>query len=278
MIRIGILSGDNSSTESIKLIQQFKDFKITGIAQNTNEQDTIYQQYTIEDLVSNSDATYFNLGNLSVDLIQMGIKKSNHLFLKQFPKIQFGQIRQLSSLVDEAGSSILLFNPFVFQPELSKLIEQLNVPHLINIRVPLFETALEHQLQDLILFLVTLEKLECKKIEVFAFEGSHKSSLIHIHLYFPNGSLAEIHLGAMFSNSQSVMEFFPKDAKHTSFPMHQSVQKEKLLIEKNALIHFIRSIQNKPAISVSLSELELAISILDEIKKKLNYLGYSLLN
>lgn len=278
MIRIGILSGDNSSTESIKLIQQFKDFKITGIAQNTEGQDTTNQQYTIEDLVSNSDATYFNLANLSVDLIQMGIKKSNHLFLKQFPNIQSGEIKQLNSLVDEAGSNILLFNPFVFQAELSKLVEKLNVPHLINIRVPLYKTALKQQLQDLILFLVTLEKLECKKIEVFAFEGDHKSSLIHIHLYFPNGSLAEIHLGAMFSNAQSFIEVFPKDANHISFPMHQGSQKEKLLTEKNALTHFINTIQNKPAISVSLNELELTIAILDEIRKKLNYQDYSLLN
>ena len=39
MIRIGILSGNASANESINLIQQFNDFKITGIARDIDKQD-----------------------------------------------------------------------------------------------------------------------------------------------------------------------------------------------------------------------------------------------
>ena len=276
MIRIGILSGDSSSTESIKLIQQFKDFKITGIAQNTEKQDAKDQQYTIEDLVSNSDATYFNIGNISVELIQMGIKKSNHLFLKKVPVITSDEIKQLINLVNEAGSNILLYNPYVFMNESTKVLEQLKIPHLINMRFPLQKTNTRSQLQDLLLFITTAEKSECKKIDVFAFEGDHKSSLINIHLAFSNGSMAQIHLGEIFKQNQSLIEIFQKDGKFTNLPIQQYGYTEELKIEKNALTQFIKAIQKKSTTSISLSELEQTIFILNEIRKKLNYQGYSL--
>lgn len=278
MIRIGILSGDNSSTESIKLIQQFKDFKITGIAQNTDIQDAKTQQYTIEDLVSNSDATYFNIANLPLELIQMGIKKSNHLFLKKLPDIQLSEIRLLNNLVSEAGSNILLFNPFLFQTEILGIQNHLKTPHLINMRLPLKNTELENQLLDSLLFLISTERSECKKVDVFAFKGAQRSSLIHIHLLFSNGCMAQIHLGESVKTNQANVEIFQKDNKYTTLPINQNKQHEVKDIEKNALDLFIRAILNKPTISVSLSELELTIILLDEIKKKLNYLGYLTVN
>lgn len=75
MIRIGILSGNASANESINLIQQFNDFKITGIARDIDKQDAQKQQYSAEELVRNSDATYISLQTPSFDLIRMGIKK-----------------------------------------------------------------------------------------------------------------------------------------------------------------------------------------------------------
>lgn len=275
MIRIGILSGDNSSTESIKLIQQFRDFKITGIAQNDDSQNIKNQQYTIEDLASNSDATYFNIENLPIELIQMGIKKSNHLFLKKLPDIQLNEIRLLNNLVSEAGSNILLYNPFLFQTEILGFQNHLKTPHLINMRLPLKNTELENQLLDSLLFLISTEHCECKKVDVFAFKGVQRSSLIHIHLLFSNGCLAQIHLGESFKPDQASLEVFQKDNKYTSLPIKQPVGKD---IEKNALDQFIRAILNKPAISVSLNELEPTVILVDEIKKKLNHLGYLPMN
>ena len=276
MIRIGILLGDGSNTESIKLIRQFNDFKVTGIVLDTDKQDTKNQEYTIEDLVSKSDATYINTCNPSFELIQMGIKQSNHLFLKQVPKLTLSETKQLISLVNEAGSIVQLFNPYVFLTENLKIQGHLKNPKFINIRLPLLTQNTESQLLDLLLFLSVTEKNEVKRIDVFAFEGEKKSSLLNIRIVFSTGSIAQIHLGEMFKSDQSLLEIFQMDEKYISLPS-QPNNKEILQTEQNAFNQFTKAIQHKPCISVSFNELEQTIYILDEIREKLKYSECSLL-
>lgn len=276
MIRIGILSEDNASTEAIKLIQQFEDFKITRVARVIDDKSTKDHQYTTEELVNNSDASYIQVINPSVDLIQMGIKKSNHLFLRNVPNLTLTEIKQLSNLQDEAGKIIQFFNPYVFLTDNLKLQEQLKSPKLINIRLPLLSDQVEAQLVDLILFLTIAEKSEFKKIDVLGFQGKKNSSLINIRIVFSTGSIAQIHLHKMSSPNQSLIEVFQKDEKYVSLQAHQS-QHEILKTEQNALRNFIKAIQQKPSISISLNELEQTLFILNEIKEKLKYSGYLLL-
>lgn len=273
MIRIGILSGDTSGTESIKLIQQFEDFKITGIAQDSEGQDIDDQQYTIEDLLVNSDAAYINSNRPNFELIRTGIKKSNHLFLKTLPILSLSEIKLLINLADEAGSDILLFNPYLFVAENFKIYEHIKKPNFINVRLPISKTNFKNQLLELLLFLVVMEKVELKKTDVFALEGSHKSSMINIRLVFSTGSVAQIHLGEMFRPSQSQFEIFQPDEKYISLQTPQIGSKETLSIEQNALKFFIETIEKKPTISICLNELEQAIFIFEEIREKLRYSG-----
>ena len=125
MIRIGILSGDHSDTRSIKLIRQFKEFKVTGTVSYINKPDGISPEYSTEDLLDNSDAIYINICNPSFGLIEMAIKNSNHLFLKQIPTVPLAEIKQLANLQNEAGTVIHFFNPYVFLTENLKIPEQL---------------------------------------------------------------------------------------------------------------------------------------------------------
>jgi hypothetical protein len=276
MIRIGILSDDHSNAGSIKLIQQFTDFKITGIAHGPNIQDVTPCQYSLEDLLANSDAAYIDTDKPSFGLIEMAIKNSNHLFLKQIPAVALAEIKQLTNLQHEAATIIHLFNPYIFLPQNLKIPDQLRKTRLINIRLPLLVSELETQLLDLLLFLMVSEKNELKKIDVFAFEGENESSLINIRLVFSTGTIAQIHLGEILKQSQSLIEIFQKDEKYISLQAHQP-QNEILKIEQNALRNFMKAIQLKPAISISLNELEKTIFAMNEIREKLKYSGCTLL-
>ncbi len=277
MIRIGILSGDVAGTESIKLIQQFKDFKITGIVQDTDHQDNENQQYTTEDLLGNSDAMFINVQTPSFGLMRMAIKKSNHLFLKSIPKLSLGETRQLINLANESGSTILLFNPLSFLDENLKIQSRLNKQKLITIRLPFSKNDIENQLLNLLLFVASTEKSEVKKTEVYAFDSTKETGIISLRLVFATGSIAQIELGGMFTSSQSFVEIFQKDENHISLPTSLSASKTRLHTEKNALEHFRQAIQHKSAISISLNELEQTIVCLNEIRDKLKFLNCQLL-
>ena len=278
MIRIGILSGDVPETESIKLIQQFKDFKITGIVQDIDSQDLENQQYTTEDLLGNSDAIFVNVQTPSFGLMRMAIKKSNHLFLKSIPKLNIGETRQLINLANESGSTILLFNPFTFLDENLKIQHRLNKQKLITIRLPLSKTDIENQLLNLLLYVTSTEKSEVKKTEVFAFDSTKQSGTISVRLVFATGSIAQIDLGGMFTSTQSFVEIFQKDEHYISLPASLPASKTRLRTEKNALEHFLQAIQHKSAISISLNELEQAIICLNEIRDKLKFMNCLLLD
>jgi hypothetical protein len=277
MIRIGILSGDVSGTESIKLIQQFKDFKITGIVQDIDHQGSEDQQYTTEDLLANSDAIFVNVQTPSFELMRMAIKKSNHLFLKRIPKLSVGETRQLINLANESGSTILLFNPLTFLDENLKIQSHLNKQKLITIRLPLSKTDIENQLLDLLLFITSTEKSEVKKTDIFAFDSAKATGIISIRLAFATGSIAQIELGGMFTSNQSFVEIFQKDESYISLPTCLPASKTRLRTEKNALEHFRHGIQHKSAISISLNELEQAIICMNEIRDKLKFLNCQLL-
>lgn len=278
MIRIGILSGDVSETESIKLIQQFKDFKITGIVQDIDSQDLENQQYTTDDLLGNSDAIFVNVQTPSFGLMRMAIKKSNHLFLKSIPKLNIGETRQLINLANESGSTILLYNPFTFLDENLKIQHRLNKQKLITIRLPLSKTDIENQLLNLLLYVTSTEKSEVKKTEVFAFDSTKQTGTISLRLAFATGSIAQIDLSGMFTPTQSFVEIFQKDENYISLPASSPSSKTRLRAEKNALENFLQAIQHKSAISISLSELEQAIICLNEIRDKLTFMNCSLLD
>lgn len=278
MIRIGILSGNASNAESIKLVQQFKDFKITGIAQDIDTQNTKNQQYTAEDLVCNSDATYINIQSPSFELVQMVIRKSNHLFLNTIPNFDLDQTKQLINLANEAGTNILLFNPLIFLNKKFQIQKYQNKLKLIHIRLALDSTDFESQLLNLLLFMTAIEKSEVRKSDVFAFEGVKKSSLINLRIQFSSGTVAQIELGEMFTTKQSVIEIFQKDERPASFPIAHLDPKTILTAERNALTHFIKSIVKQTTISISLNELEQALICLGEIKEKLKYFNYTRLN
>lgn len=277
MIKIGIFSGEITDTGPINLVQQFTEFKITGIARATTKQDLAAQQYSIEDLLSNSDAAYIDIGKPPFGLIEMAIKNSNHLFLKQAPSLLLSEIKQLSNLQHEAGTVIQFFNPHVFLTENLKITGQLKKTKLINIRMPLAVDELETQLVELLLFLMVAEKSELKKIDVFAFEGNNKSSMTNIRIVFSSGTSVQIQLAEVFKPAQSLIEIFQKDEKYVSLQAHQPSTGMKKT-EQNALFNFIRVIQQKSAISISLNELEKTLFILSEIREKLKYSGCTFLS
>ncbi len=278
MIRIGILSGDVSATESIKLIQQFKDFKITGIVQDIDSQDLENQQYTTEDLLGKSDAIFVNNQTPSFGLMRTVIKKSNHLFLKSIPKLNLNETRQLINLANESGSTILLFNPFTFLDENLNIQHRLNKQKLITIRLPLSKNDIENQLLNLLLYVASTEKSEVKKSEVFAFDSTKQTGTISLRLVFATGSIAQIDVGGMFTSTQSFVEIFQKDENYISLPASLPVSKTRLRTEKNALEHFLQAIQLKSAISISLNELEQAIICMNEIRDKLKFMNCVLLD
>ncbi len=278
MIKIGILSGDVSETESIKLIQQFKDFKITGIAQYVDNRCIENQQYTTEDLLGNSDAIFVNVQTPSFELMRMAIKKSNHLFLKSIPKLSIGETRLLINLVNESGSNILLFNPLTFLNENLKIQHRLNKQKLITIRLPLSKTDIENQLLNLLLFVTSTERSEVKKTELFAFDSTKQSGTISLRLVFSTGSIVQIDLGGMFTSNQSFVEIFQKDESYISLPASLPTSKIQLQTEKNALEHFLQAIQHKSAISISLNELEQALICMNEIRDKLKFMNCLLLD
>jgi len=278
MIRIGILSEDGSNAESIKLIQQFQDFKITGMATHHDDQALENQQYTTEDLLGNSDATFVDVQEPSFELIRMAIKKSNHLFLKNIPKLTPGETTQLINLANESGSTILLFNPMSFLDENLKIQNRLNKQKLITIRLPLNKAAIENQLLNLLLYISATEKSEVKKTEVFAFENTKDSGLINLRLVFATGSVAQIELGGMFKLNQSFIEIFQKEGEYLTLPAELPGSKTRSRTVKNALQQFLLSIQKENSTSITLNELEQAIICLNEIRDKLKFLNCMLLD
>lgn len=278
MISIGILSGDESATESIKLIQQFQDFKITGIVQLNDLQSVEGKQYTTEDLLENSDATFVDVPAPSFDLIRAVIKKSNHLFLMRIPSLSLGETTQLINLANESGSTILLFNPLFFTDENLKISTTLNKQKLITIRLPLRKKDIEHQLLSLLLFVMSTEKSELRKTDVFTFDRTNESGIVSLRLAFATGSIAQIELGGMFKASQSFIEIFQKEDHYFALPADGPNAKTRLQTQKNALQHFLEAIHQGSAISISLNELEQAIACRNEIRDKLKFLNCSLLD
>jgi|GEM_PF-3204470 hypothetical protein len=273
MIRIGILSKVASPSASIKLIQHFKSFKITGIVDDIVSQDNSHQKYTIEELITNSDACYIDVDQPSFDLIQMGIKKSNHLFLRSVPALSIYETRQLINLVNEAGTCLMIFNPLTYVSENIQILDHLTKLKLISIRLKLDPEEFEKQFLSLLLYLKTIEKSEIKRIDVFALEGENQLSLINLRISFSTGSIAQIDLSEKFSSKHSFIEIFQNDESIISLPSNHIENRAIQSTEKNALQNFIHSIQKNPAIIISLSELEEALTSLNEIKDKLKYLN-----
>ena len=234
------------------------------------------QQYSAEELVRNSDATYISLQTPSFDLIRMGIKKSNHLFLHTPPVLTPEEIRQLISLEAEAGSTVLLFNPLSYLPEQLRIMPMQQVPKWINIRLPIKFEHLNHQLLDLLLFICSVEKSEIRKVDAFALQSQQTPNLITTHIAFKSGSVAQLELSDSSCSSQHVIEILCQNEKPIYLPVDQN-EEALALTEKSALKQFILAIRKKQTTIVSLSDLTQALQILHEIMDKLKYSGCSLL-
>lgn len=278
MIKTGILSASNSRMKMVELIQEVNELKITNLSLDTDTSSDSSVVLKAEEMMDTSDVLFIDIPSPGYKLLKMIIRNSNHFFSCAIPSLSAEEIKNLIMLEREAGCTTQFFSPHIFTDENLKLLSKYKNPALINVRYKADKREnIEKELQNVILYLVLLDKSEFKKVDLMSLEGENNSFVLDMRLSFSSGTIARL-LFSSHLDDDSVVEIFqhnqPVITSHLSIPDEVKQYKS----EKNAIKHFIKAIKNQPATTIALSELLTTNNILEEIKDKLKSRGSLLLS
>lgn len=269
MIKMGILSANNSESEHTGIKRKIEGFAIEDLIVSTeNETERLTNKQTDE--LNATNYLYASKANLLYAEIRQAIRESQHLFLQQIPLLSSGELEELLRLENEAGCLTQIFVPHLFHSGNLNLVGQLSTPALIDVHLQP-EKELKNQLLNTFLFFTAITKSDFKKTEIFAFPEDDHNFLLDLRLHLSSGSILRLLLSQQIDPTRSAMQIFREDRPLSSCKLGPLSEIELNTAEGNALAHFIQATRHKPAILISLNELLQAQYLLEEIQEKLKY-------
>ena len=253
----------------------------------------INTSFSANDLFEHVDCAYFaNSLKTNLDFAINALKNSCHLFVEDISELTLEEIKQLYKLAFEARTKVQIKLTKSYSPEYIEIKDWIKDPKLIEItkNYPTFLRQKDYYFEILNNLNFANQKIKStiKKIytKFLPIDYNHYS-LIHIHILFDNGSIANIKLNNIADEEQSVATFYELNKNiQIDFIKHFSVQlqfengnisrKEFPVKEESAfdieILNFINSCKNFDSQSISEQPTELKIiqateSILKEIKQ-----------
>lgn len=275
MIKLGVF-GDQTTNQAIFAeIKSASEVVISGVhfSGNAAVPEDLIEVASPERLMDISDALLI-LGQKSIssDLIRLILRKSKHLFLETFPNLNIRDIKELTDLEKEAGSSIVIYNPFHYLPWLDPELTSYEKPFLINLRTT-FESSLIKPAHELLLLVTAFNRLtqsNYKKLDVFGMKENEEQLVINLRLEYDNGCVVNITISQVrveglcevFDQSGMVRYEFQKPL----FTLHPQLNQE-----ITAITDFIRNISSQsPKNHIFFSTLN-DLKILQEIREHLRF-------
>ncbi|RKD92768.1 hypothetical protein [Mangrovibacterium diazotrophicum] len=274
MINMGIISGDDTASKTLKLAQTINDLKVIGLSAGHNELTEKMLYFQAEELINSSQAIYFDRIIPSFDMIKHAVRKRNNLYFNRYPRLSEIELKQLINLSHEASSTVQFFVPQVFQPDNFRKLAEITSPFLANIRMK-SEPGIdeERQLFQLLLFVVVVSNSEFRKTDLMTIPNPDGSNLLECRIVFSSGSVARILFSNQIKEAESQIEFFQSGKDVVYFNNGEGSEITILNSEKIAIQQFSAEINQKKSVSVGFSHLLQAQRILSNLQAKMNYSG-----
>lgn len=275
MIKLGVFSDQTTDQTIFTELKSRSDVVLSGVhfSGNVVVPEGVPEVASPERLMDISDAVLI-LGQKSIssDLIRLILRKSKHLFLETIPNLHVRDIKELTDLEKEAGSFIVIYNPFQYLKWLDPATTSYEKPFLINLRTT-FDSSLIKPAHELLLLVSAFNRMaqsNYKKLDVFGVKESGTQLVVNLRLEYENGCVVNITVSQarvdgfceVFDQSGMFRYEFPGPL----FTLHPQLDQEIV-----AITDFIRDInsQNPPGhiFHSTLNDLK----ILQEIREHLRF-------
>lgn len=275
MIKLGVFGDQTTNRAIFAEIKSTADVVVSGahFSGNVAVPEDITEVASPEGLMDISDALLI-LGQKSIssDLIRLILRKSKHLFLETIPNLNVRDIKELTDLEKEAGSSIVIYNPFHYLSWLDPELTSYEKPFLINLRTT-FESSLIKPAHELLLLVTAFNRLaqsNYKKLDVFGMKENGEQLVINLRLEYENGCVVNITISQ--TRVEGLCEVFDQSGMFRyEFEKPLYVLQPQLNQEITAIADFIRNISSQsPKSHVFYSTLN-DLRILQEIREHLRY-------
>lgn len=275
MIKLGVFGDQTTDRAILSEIRSMTDVVITGVyfSGNVAVPEGFDEHASPEGLMDVSDALLM-LGQKSIssDLIRLILRKSKHLFLETIPNLDVRDIKELADLEKEAGSSIVIYNPFNYLPWLDPLATSYEKPFLINLRTT-FKSSLIKPAHELLLLVTAINRLtqsNYKKLDVFGLKGEEEQLIVNLRLEYDNGSVANMTVSQ--AHSEGHCEVFDQtgtvryEFRKPLFTLHPQLDQE-----ITAITDFIRNISSQIPKNHTVYSTLNDLKILQEIREHLRF-------
>lgn len=275
MIKLGVFGDQTTNRAIFDEIKSTADVVVSGVhfSGNVEVPEDIQEVASPEGLMDISDALLI-LGQKSIssDLIRLILRKSKHLFLETIPNLNVRDIKELTDLEKEAGSSIVIYNPFHYLSWLDPELTSYEKPFLINLRTT-FESSLIKPAHELLLLVTALNRLtqsNYKKLDVFGMKENGEQLVINLRLEYDNGCVVNITISQ--TRVEGLCEVFDQSGMFRyEFQKPLFILHPQLNQEITAITDFVRNISSQsPKNHVFYSTLN-DLRILQEIREHLRF-------
>lgn len=274
MINLGIISGDDTASNTLKLAQTINELKVIGLSPGHNELTGKMLYFQAEELINSSQAIYFDQITPSFAMIKQALRKRNNLYFNRYPRLSETELKQLINLSHEASSTVQFFVPQIFQPDNFKKLEQITSPFLANIRMrSTADIDREGQLFQLLLFVVAISNSEFRKTDLMTIPNPDGSSLLECRIVFSSGSVARILFSDQLKDEEAKIEFFQSGQNVVHFDNKTYSEAEILNSEKIAIEQFCEAINAQMSVAIGFSQLLQAQRVLSNLQAKMHYSG-----
>jgi hypothetical protein len=275
MIKLGVFGDQTTDQTLMTRIKSTPGVVISGVhfSGNVAFPDTVPEVASPEGLMDISDALLIlGQNSISSDLIRLILRKSKHLFLETVPNLNVRDIKELTDMEKEAGSRIVIYNPFHYISWLNPELTSYEKPFLVNLSTTPESTLIKpaHELLLLVTAFNRLTQSGYKKLDVFGMKDNDGQLVIHLRLEYDNGCVVNITLSQARAGGRCEL-FAPSGMSRFEFEKPLSVLHPQLNQEVAAIGDFVRDIGvQAPANPVSHSTLN-DLKILEEIRVHLRF-------
>ncbi len=277
MLNIGLIGKIDSLEQQVSELKNHEGVVIQGKSSvGTKDSPSEYSysipEYNRIELLERSDALILDDHTLlPYPLIKDAIKRNKHLFFADYPEFSNEQFRELIKLIEEAGTTIQIKNPFIYNHPIQWITKKLSSSSFIDVSIHT-EINDHFNLVEVILLLLKMGDLKLKKIRPLFFKNDEKQYRFNnIRFEFDNSSVINLSLLKSSADESFIIKVFNNEEIITANVLKSIVEVNSNPVSlkshkfSNEYDSFFKSIRKKQAPDTSLNDFYMAKNALDEI-------------
>jgi hypothetical protein len=282
MLNIGLIGDIKKLDTYIANIRKNSNLHISGkssIGTRTHKDDYLISipEFNRIELIERSDVlliNYFSL--LPFNLVQKIIKKGKHIFTADYPEFDLKDCSDLVKLVEEAGISFQVFNPFFNFPAIQWLKDNIKAPAFFDISYFKNDNDSNKTLIELLMMAERLTRLSPKKIEALSFRSdSDQTDFNNLRLDYSSSTVINLNFGKKKSDEFVVKAYASGnnaflDLNSNTFLYNSAVPNLTPYNSKDEFNTFINNILHKKEPVTDLANYLAAIYTFTQAKSKLS--------